>query len=353
MKYYGCTNCGILQRIDNEGYISLTEFESHERESISTLLQHHDLSNEGYQTIKIAYYSKTQLQSITTNMIQLLNSDTNVLAAVHTEKSNSFLQWLPILQLHERIVNEKVVSFIQSGSLVSYLQPIINLHNGKLYGYESLLRAENLNEQIAPSTLFKIATDAGMHSLLDRRARETAIKSRINNIPKGIKSFINFLPSTIYNPEHCLKHTFEIVKKYKVDPEDLVFEVVETEQITDIEHLKRVLDVYKASGMKVALDDVGSGFATLEMLTELQPDFVKVDRHYIDHCDQSIEKQQFLQDVVDISKQLKINILGEGIEREEELEYCRSIGIHHAQGYFIGKPSINPSLISTNRKVLI
>lgn len=117
---------------------------------------------------------------------------------------------------------------------------------------------------------------------------------------------------------------------------------METEEITDIDHLKNIFKTYKASGMKVALDDVGSGFATLGILSKLEPDYVKIDRNYISYCDQNTANQQFLKQAVHISKEMGINVLGEGVERKEELEYCESIGMDFAQGYFIGKPAKEP-----------
>jgi EAL domain-containing protein (putative c-di-GMP-specific phosphodiesterase class I) len=91
---------------------------------------------------------------------------------------------------------------------------------------------------LSPGKLFEVATKTGLHSLLDQRAREVAVKARVGKVPAGTKSFINFLPSTIYNPDFCLQHTFKIVEKYQINPEDLVFEVVETEKIVNIGHLK-------------------------------------------------------------------------------------------------------------------
>lgn len=247
----------------------------------------------------------------------------------------------PLSELLSRVVNRDIIHTIQEGELQSYIQPIIQLQkNDQLYGFESLLRTKGDN-QVSPGKLFYIAEETGMLSLLDQRARETAIQARKSFIKPGLKSFINFLPSTIYNPEFCLRHTFQLVKKYNIDPSDLVFEVVETEKIEDVDHLKKILSTYKREGMKVALDDVGAGFSTLETLELLQPDYVKIDRYYIDYCDQSTEKQSFLSKVIKLARELNIIVLAEGIERKSELEYCRSIGIDLAQGYFIGKPSLN------------
>ncbi|MGE6755369.1 EAL domain-containing protein [Rossellomorea sp. NPDC071047] len=236
--------------------------------------------------------------------------------------------------------HREMVEVIQNGEFISHLQPIIDLSDYSLLGYESLLRAGDQSKSINPGQLFEVAAITGFHSMLDQKARKSAIECRIGQVNPGIKSFINFLPSTIYNPEFCLRHTFQIVNELGLNPEDLVFEVVETEKIEDVEHLKSVLDVYKREGMKVALDDVGSGFATIEMLTLLKPDYVKIDRSFINHCDSVPENQEFLHKVMQIATELNILVLAEGIERKEELLFCKKIGVHYAQGYFIGKPAL-------------
>lgn len=250
-----------------------------------------------------------------------------------------------LASLIARVRERETVDLINHGELVSYLQPIVSLQNeNSIYGYESLLRTEG-TRQISPGILFSTANETGLLSLLDKRAREAAIKAKKEKIPKGVKSFINFLPSTIYNPAYCLQHTFDLVDKYQIDPQDLVFEVVESEKIEDIQHLKKVLYTYKKQGMKVALDDVGTGFSTLEVLVMLNPDYVKIDRKYISYCDQQASNQEFLLRVMDLAKKLKITVLAEGIERVEELEYCRKLGIDLAQGYYLGKPSIFPQTL--------
>lgn len=109
----------------------------------------------------------------------------------------------------------------------------------------------------------------------------SAVQAQAEQIDRGKKCL---LPYTIYVPEFCLKHTFKMVKEFEVDPNDIIFEVVETEKVSDVNHLKSIFNTYKSSGMKVALDDGGTGFSTLEMLTHLPPDYVKVDRSYTQNC---------------------------------------------------------------------
>ncbi|EDL65113.1 EAL domain-containing protein [Bacillus sp. SG-1] len=326
-----CINCGVSIPFYERGILTI---QGKEALNVSTL------SFSGERSEKYTYHFKYKSFS---DLLKMLHEIEPALSngswGAGFSEGLQNIRILPFEDFKKRMVNREAVEFIQRGKLLSYFQPIINLQqNEELYGFESLLRSGDDEMVISPAVLFQTANETGLHSLLDQRARETAIRCRKDQLTKGIKSFINFLPSTIYNPEFCLQHTFSFVEKYDVDPADLVFEVVETEKIEDVEHLKSVFEVYRREGMKVALDDVGAGFATLEMLSKLKPDYMKIDRAYIDHCDVKKDHQEFLIEVTRISKELGIRVLAEGIERKEELEYCKWLGVDLAQGYYIGKP---------------
>lgn len=98
---------------------------------------------------------------------------------------------------------------------------------------------------------------------------------------KENKVFINFIPTSIYSPQFCLKSTIQLAHELHIDPAQLVFEVVETEKVDDIEHLKTILAYYRDRGFEYALDDVGEGYSTLEMLAELKPKYMKLDMKYV------------------------------------------------------------------------
>jgi EAL domain-containing protein (putative c-di-GMP-specific phosphodiesterase class I) len=136
------------------------------------------------------------------------------------------------------------------------MQPIIDLHTRQTFAYEFVLRPARDHAPFSPYELFQAAQETGLHSFLDRQARISAIETSALHLPNGIKRFINFLPSSIYNPNYCLSHTFHAIERLRLDPSDFVFEVVETERIKDINHLQSIFQVYKKEGMKVALDDV-------------------------------------------------------------------------------------------------
>ncbi|MFD1773742.1 EAL domain-containing protein [Paenibacillus rhizophilus] len=187
-----------------------------------------------------------------------------------------------------------------------------------------------------------MARRSGLHSFLDRAARISAIGSSARHLPEGIKRFVNFLPSSIYNPNYCLTNTFQTIQQQGLRPEDFVFEVVETEKIRDIDHLAAIFSKYREHGVNVALDDVGSGYSTVEFMLRLQPDYVKIDRGLISMCDQDPHKQTGIKEVVEKAGRFGGKVLAEGIERREEFQFCLDNGIELAQGYFFGKPELEP-----------
>lgn len=247
-------------------------------------------------------------------------------------------QSTPILaadELIEQLRHRDIIELIQHGAFESHLQPILSLGSGETFGYEALLRSR---DHVSPGELFRTANRFGLHSKLDQRARAEAIKATANVVPTHEKTFINFLPSTIYNPDYCLQHTFDIIDRYGLSPDRFIFEVVETEKVHDVAHLQHVFATYQKRGMQVALDDVGAGFSTLDMLKRLKPDYVKIDRSYVSFCDQDAEKRAFLKQVRQLTQSMNITLLAEGIERAEEVDVCRELGFDLAQGYFFGKP---------------
>lgn len=120
-----------------------------------------------------------------------------------------------------------------------------------------------------------------------------------------------------------------------------MFEVVETEKIRDIDHLATIFSEYREHGVHVALDDVGSGYATLEVMSRLQPDYVKIDRGLISMCDQEPHKQTSIKEVVEKAGRFGGKVLAEGIERREEFQFCLDNGIELAQGYFLADRSLS------------
>lgn len=324
-----CAMCGTVLDIPEKGELLMRS-----PESFRNLSSENPPRQEDTYTI-LQYFSLQQLEQMLLSLRS--QSRPGVRCTVAKKVTNSY-PMVSVEELLQRVQFPHFTDIIYKGAFQSFLQPIVSMKNEEIFGFEHLLRADK--REVSPAALFNFAAEAGLTSMLDQRARKTAVRKRAQEaIPDGVKSFINFLPSTIYNPDFCLRQTFHTVEQYGVDPKDLVFEVVETEKLDDVARLKRIFKRYKQEGMKVALDDVGAGYSTLELLKELEPDFVKIDRAYISYCDSDTQKQEFLFKVMDVARLLGTQVLAEGIERQEELTFCKQIGMDLAQGYFIGKPS--------------
>jgi EAL domain-containing protein (putative c-di-GMP-specific phosphodiesterase class I) len=253
----------------------------------------------------------------------------------------NYRSWIPFIQIEEKLENQSVLDIIRHGQFTSHMQPIVDLRE-KVVGFEFLLRPPHGKETFQTYQLFEVARETGLHSFLDRLARNTAIETSALWLPNGYKRFINFLPSSLYDPEYCLSHTFHMIDRLNLDPKDFVFEVVETENIEHIPHLLHIFDMYRDKGISVALDDVGSGYSTVELMSDLKPDYVKIDRSLIDHCDQDWIKQREISKIVEAAFHFNAQVLAEGIERYEDFQFCIDAGIDLAQGYLFGKPAERP-----------
>ncbi len=236
---------------------------------------------------------------------------------------------------------ETVIDVLAHERVVVHFQPIIDVSNQVIYGYEALSRGIDENGHlISPQLLFSKAKTMGLLFFLDRFCREKVIESAA---ALGIKEklFINFLPSAIYNPKKCLKTTDQAVAKTSLKPNQITFEVVETEYIEDFDHLNKILDYYKEKGYSTALDDLGSGYANKMSLMSISPDYMKIDMKIIQGIHSNKLKQRKLREYLEISEVRNIRPLAEGIENKEDLKYVMDQGVELVQGYYFAKPSEN------------
>ncbi len=245
--------------------------------------------------------------------------------------------------IRAQIGAEWLGDMLRENRLNSVFQPIFAVGNiTKPYAHECLIRGtDKTGNVITPDKLFGAAQSADLLFQLDRAARAANVR---NAHKAGISGnlFINFTPSSIYDPDSCLRTTIDVVSECGLDRNNVVFEVIETEKVRSIEHLGAILKSYRDSGFRVALDDVGSGYSTLNMLPQLQPDIIKIDRELIDHVDQDKYKQAIVSKLIDLAKQLQIDVVAEGIERQGELDFLTNHGVDYVQGYLLGRPNALP-----------
>lgn len=214
-------------------------------------------------------------------------------------------------------------------------QPIIRVSDQSTYAQEALCRgpegqgARYVLDQVTDENLYRF----------DQAARVKAIEtaSRVG-IDTGLS--INFLPNAVYRPETCIRATLEAASRFQFEKRRLIFEVSETERISDPEHLLGILQEYRTQGFRTALDDFGAGYSGLRLLTRFQPDIVKMDRSLISDIHLQPTKQKIMRNLVSMSIDLGMMIVAEGVERREEAEFLMDLGIDLFQGYLFARPSL-------------
>lgn len=234
--------------------------------------------------------------------------------------------------------------------LTSVFQPIVRVADpSEVVGYEALLRGIAEDGSLVPAgVLVKSSRDAGLLTRLDVLGRLVAVRQAASY---GIETlvFINFTPTAIYDPESCLRSTFQVVRQSGLEPSRIVFEVIEAEALDDLEHVRQILEVYRAEGFRVALDDIGSGYSGLTWLGALRPDFVKLDRGLVNGVTDNPFQATILAKLIELGHELGITVIAEGVERLEDFVWLRAHGAHLAQGYLFATPAAPPPPVRVPR----
>ncbi|MFT9846164.1 EAL domain-containing protein [Aneurinibacillus sp. REN35] len=235
---------------------------------------------------------------------------------------------------------------IRTRSLLTYYQPILARKNNRMeiIGYELLTRGIDPDGHIiSPFHLFEAARLRNRLFALDRACRLEAVKNS-TCIGTDQMVFINFLPTAIYNPEHCLASTCRMIEQAGLRPEQIVFEIVESDEIKNVEHLKSILRYYQRQGFKYALDDVGTGYNSLRLLSELEPDVVKLAMEFANGISSDPAKQRTAKAILELSRELNAKPLAEGVESATDFHFLCEMGYELFQGYYFGKPAAKPLL---------
>jgi len=225
----------------------------------------------------------------------------------------------------------------------THFQPIWHAATpDQVFAHECLLRGLAADGSvISPGAMFDVAERADLIFPLDRLARTTAVRNAaLRGVPGQI--FINFTPSSVYDPRNCLRTTVQAVEEAGLSRDRIVFEVIETERIGDPEHLATVLAYYRDAGFLVALDDLGGGYASLGLLPSLKPDFIKLDRSLIDGASANPVKGAVVARLLDMARDLGIRTIAEGIEQPEDLAWLQARGADFVQGFLLGRPGPEP-----------
>ncbi len=242
---------------------------------------------------------------------------------------------------NDKIDRETILELIKNNSLTTHFQPIFYSRDGTVYGYEALTRIKDGNVNINISELFKKAIFTKTITALDFKCRENAISiaSLLGINHSNAYLFINICPEALIDHANSIGITDELEAKYNIPKEKIILEITEESAIHSYSLFKQAITYFKKMGYKIAIDDFGSGYGGLKMLSVIEPDFVKIDRHFISNIDKAIIKSNLVDSIASVCHRIGIKVIAEGIEKEDELKIVMNMGIDLLQGYYLYKPS--------------
>lgn len=257
----------------------------------------------------------------------------------------------PLSALVARVEEGWLLTMLRDGRLVSYFQPIVHTEApDRIFGYEALVRGrEPDGSLVSPRRLYATARSADLLVQLDWLARLAAVRGALEHRVEA-RLFINVNPASIDDPRAHLRSTMEAIEEARIAPCRVVFEVVESDEIRDPQALKSLLDLYRQAGFGVALDDLGAGYSSLNSLTQLRPDFVKLDMELVRDVDVDPYRAEIVAKLLESARNLGIRTVAEGVESEGEWRWLRAHRVDFVQGHLFARPDLpppSPRLVAT------
>jgi EAL domain-containing protein (putative c-di-GMP-specific phosphodiesterase class I) len=243
-------------------------------------------------------------------------------------------------QKHEEFLEDKanaiheINQIIKTKSMIPLFQPIFHLRSGKLLGIEVLSRPPVKNYFNNTEILFDTAFRLGMHFELEIACHKKALKA-LGGFPK--KALISFNINPYLVEDYRFKDLISFHKPL-LKTKMIGFELTERTSITNFSAFFKRLKIFKEEGFKILIDDIGSGYASLSSIVELQPDFIKTDLHLTRNIDSDPVRQNLFKAISMFCKQVGIILIAEGVESRNELDTLIKLGVDAGQGFYLGRP---------------
>lgn len=241
---------------------------------------------------------------------------------------------------------------IEKELIHTLFQPIVNLKNGEVLGYEALSRGPEESSLYSPIHLLEAAKEEDKLWELETIFRKSAI-NKASCLKLKELLFLNVEPNIIHDKEFQEGFTKSYLIKHHLNPEQIVFEITERSAMSNYSDFENTIRHYKNQGYKIAIDDTGAGYSNFSALSKVKPYYIKIDMGIVRDIDKEPFNQAIISSFVILSKLTNTKLIAEGIETKGELETLIQLGVHAAQGYFISTPSKQLKSISSEIKNLI
>lgn len=239
--------------------------------------------------------------------------------------------------------HEALCQLIDQKALTSHFQPIFRAQDGGIFGYEALARLQSPATPYDIGYLFSQAAEFSLLAQFDTTCRETALRAAKQQQLEQTEAllFLNICPETLLNGWGRQHDLTTLVHELQLNQECIVLEITEAVAVKDYDLFARAIAFYRQQGYRIAIDDFGAGYGGLKMLSVLQPDFVKIDRHFVSQLDRALVRLNLVDSISTACHRMGVKVVAEGVEEAEDLRILVELGIDYLQGFYLARPAAN------------
>ena len=278
----------------------------------------------------------------TTIALEAARHENTTIRAYKDGEDEAYLERLNLLEeLREAMTRD-------NGEMFMVYQPKLNLDNGKIEKVESLIRWIKPDGQfVSPELFIHLAEQSGLIIKLTHWVIDTVLKQQQAWLAKDIKLkvAINISAQDISHADF-IDYIFEKISQYNVDPYLITLEITERDIMTNEDLVVSRLKQLKQTGIQISVDDYGIGQSSLGKLKQLPIDELKIDKAFILELDKSEKDQFIVKSTIELSHQLGLSVVAEGVENKASLDMLKAMKCNHVQGYFISRPIKSADLLT-------
>ena len=224
---------------------------------------------------------------------------------------------------------------IEDSKIVSFFQPIIDNKTKQIVKYESLVRLIDENGNIIPPFKFLDISKKGKYY---SKITSIVLKNSFDALNKTDKDITINISAIDIEKKITREKFFLLLNENKKDSSRIILELLEDENVKDFELIKSFISEVKSLGVRIAIDDFGSGYSNYIRMLEYQPDIIKIDGSLIKNIQDDKYSLSIVKTIVSFAKDQNIKIVGEFVENENIFNILNDLDVDYSQGYYFGKP---------------
>src|SRR3954463_11737222 len=254
---------------------------------------------------------------------------------------------MPAEILLDRSRTDWFPEFLSHGQMTPHFQPIVDLNTGTPFGREALMRGKLGAVEVRGGELLAAAEAHDALFSFDARARVAALEVGMPLLPDGEVLFVNLDPRACLDVESSIRTTWPVADRLGCDPSRICIELLRPERSPDRELLREMVEPHRKRGALVSLDDLSGGGASLSCLETLRPDVAKLDRALTAGIQHSPGRRALVAALVEYAHEHACKVVAEGIERIDEFQTMRGLGVDRGRVFYSGQPPERPMAVDT------